>query len=388
MLVRGGRVGGAPTDLLLHRGRIAARGPGLRAPRGARVLTLHGELLLPGLVNGHDHLHLDSLPHTGAGPYADAEDWAASFDVRLRPTLADRLSVPLDDRLRWGGLKNLLAGATWVGHHDADFPGLRAADFPVRVPRRYAHVTSLHRGGDVGRAVRALAGRGPFFIHLAEGTDARARGETDALAARGGLGPSTVAVHGVGLRAADRARLEQAGAALVVCPSSNRFLLGALPAIDGLSRVLVGTDSTLTGAPSLLDELRVAQAQLGMGWARLWAAQTTLGAAVLRLPLGAGTLDVGAPAHVLAARSDAPDGARALGALRPRDLSVVWVDGEVRAAAGEHGQTDPALRRIQVEGEARWVRAADAAAVARVTQEGRGAPPGWFHGWGAEFSVG
>ncbi|GAA4970664.1 dihydroorotase [Kineococcus glutinatus] len=59
-LVRGARVlGGAPADLLLAGGRIAAVGPDLsgeQAARGADVLDAAGLIALPGLVDLHTHL--------------------------------------------------------------------------------------------------------------------------------------------------------------------------------------------------------------------------------------------------------------------------------------------------------------------------------------------
>lgn len=48
-----------PGWMVLVRGnRIAAVGPGLTAPPGARTIDLPGQTLLPGLVEGHSHLFL------------------------------------------------------------------------------------------------------------------------------------------------------------------------------------------------------------------------------------------------------------------------------------------------------------------------------------------
>jgi hypothetical protein len=68
-------------------------------------------------------------------------------------------------------------------------------------------------------------------------------------------------VHVVGPDADGVAKLRAAGCAMVWCPSSNCFLFGrTAPAsllADGID-VLLGTDSRLTGAGDLLDELRFA----------------------------------------------------------------------------------------------------------------------------------
>lgn len=54
-----------PGWMVLVRGnRIAAVGPGLTAPPGARTIDLPGQTLLPGLVEGHSHLFLHPYNET------------------------------------------------------------------------------------------------------------------------------------------------------------------------------------------------------------------------------------------------------------------------------------------------------------------------------------
>ncbi|QDK34968.1 amidohydrolase family protein [Sphingomonas sp. IC081] len=62
LLIRGARVfdgTGAPAvkaDVLVRGDRILAVGPGLKAPRGSRIVDAYGETLLPGLHDLHTHL--------------------------------------------------------------------------------------------------------------------------------------------------------------------------------------------------------------------------------------------------------------------------------------------------------------------------------------------
>jgi cytosine/adenosine deaminase-related metal-dependent hydrolase len=57
LLIRACRpMGGAPADILLRGGRIAAIGPGLAAPPGAAVEEAGLLLALPAMVEGHTHL--------------------------------------------------------------------------------------------------------------------------------------------------------------------------------------------------------------------------------------------------------------------------------------------------------------------------------------------
>ena len=102
----------------------------------------------------------------------------------------------------------------------------------------------------------------PFAIHLAEGTGPRSATEVWELAARGLLGPRCLAVHGVGLAGEGVELFRASGAALVWCPSSNRFLFERTAPAEALREgvdVLLGSDSLLTGAGNLLDELRAAR---------------------------------------------------------------------------------------------------------------------------------
>ncbi len=57
ILIRNVRpMGGAPADILIERGRIAAIGAGVAAPDGVAVEDGAGALALPGLIEGHAHI--------------------------------------------------------------------------------------------------------------------------------------------------------------------------------------------------------------------------------------------------------------------------------------------------------------------------------------------
>jgi cytosine/adenosine deaminase-related metal-dependent hydrolase len=349
-------------------------GPDLHAHPGDDELSLPGATLLPGLTNAHDHLFLDVLPLSGRGPYASAHAWSLEFPQRFRPALEPLLQIPEAVRAHWGGLRNLLSGATWVAHHDHLVPGMLLPSFPVRVVWPYRLLDSLPLEAHPRRARR---GNGPLLVHVAEGTDAASRAEVRQLEKLGLLDRRTVLVHAVGLGPGDAHRISAAGASVVTCPSSNRFLLGALPHWDELERVLVGTDSTLTGPPSLLDELRVVES---LGWQpeRILAAATHRAAGPLGLPLDAGRLCAGAPAHVIALETRGSS-AQSLLAARPGDVRMAMVDGEVRAAhAAVWGQRPGLQGRIAVDGTLVQVRSSDAQVVHRVRGSFASAEPTWL----------
>jgi cytosine/adenosine deaminase-related metal-dependent hydrolase len=120
------------------------------------------------------------------------------------------------------------------------------------------------------------------------------------------------------------ARLRAANAAVVWCPTSNRFLFGTTapaalvaPGID----VLLGSDSLLSGAGTLLDELRCARALGLISDERLLDAVGPVAARRLGIPEP--SLDIGAPADLVVLR-------RPVLEATTRDVALVVVAGVPR----------------------------------------------------------
>jgi cytosine/adenosine deaminase-related metal-dependent hydrolase len=296
------------------------------APTGRFDVTLHvpNGLLRPGLVNAHDHLHRNHYDRLGAPPYANAYEWGRDIHARHADAIARGRALPRRDALLRGAWKNLRAGVTTVVHHDPWEPAFDE-DFPLRVVR----VVSAHSLGFGGALPPTVAGA-PFTIHLAEGVDAASASEVAALAARGLLTRDLLAVHAVGVDDAGIALLRESGAAIVWCPSSNRFLFGRTapaallaPGID----VLLGSDSLLTADGSLLRELRVARELALVDDERLLDA---VGAtAARRIGVEAPSLAIGARADVVVLRCPPLEASEA-------DVALVVAGGVPRVA-------DPAL---------------------------------------------
>jgi cytosine/adenosine deaminase-related metal-dependent hydrolase len=332
--------------------------------RRDRVVDLRGAWVLPGLVNAHDHLELNSFPRLKwRERYRNVREWIADFQPRFAsdPALAAARPETLADRLWVGGLKNLLSGVTTVCHHNPYHAPL-AARFPVRVVRRYGFSHSLQvDGARIADAYRRTPPGSPWLVHAAEGIDAEAAGELDALARLECLGPNTVLVHGVGLDAVSRARALAGGAALVWCPSSNEFLFGAtadVRAFDDAGRLALGSDSRLSGAGDLLDELRAAHASRQLCGPGLLRAVTSGAAAVLRLR-GAGTLAPGAPADLVVLRPLGRDPLDSLLQARRGDVLLTMIDGRPLVGepwlAGAFAAAGVRTRRATLDGAPRLV---------------------------------
>jgi cytosine/adenosine deaminase-related metal-dependent hydrolase len=221
-----------------------------------------GYVALPGLINAHDHLEFNLYPRLGSGPYPNCKAWADDIYAPNRDPVRLHLQVPKRLRLLWGGIKNLLSGVTTVCHHNRrDDPALDD-HFPVRVVRRFGWAHSLDFTPDVRQRFLATPKSWPFIVHLGEGTDAHAFEEIFRLYEMGALDQRTVLVHGVALDRKGLALARQRGGSLVWCPSSNLFLLGKTldrPVLRSGLPIALGSDSALTAAGDLLDEMRVAR---------------------------------------------------------------------------------------------------------------------------------
>lgn len=320
-----------------RQGALAIDGPALADLRSgssapdAEAMNLRGLLLLPGLVNAHDHLHRNLFPRSGPGrPYAHCDDWVADMASLIeRPVWRRRRALPLRARVFHGALKNALAGATTVVHHDPWVPELRDEDLPITVVPDVGWLHSISLAGQYGpglpEAIAATPSGRPLFIHLAEGRDVRAAAELGMLADAGGLTAATRLVHGLGLTAVDVARAVAARAALVWCPASNAFLYDQIAdprrfVAAGLA--LLGSDSRLTGARDLLDELAQARASGFLNAAALLRLVSGSAGALVGRP-EAGRLCVDGPADLLALADDGRAPAEQLLSARRADLRLV-----------------------------------------------------------------
>jgi cytosine/adenosine deaminase-related metal-dependent hydrolase len=274
------------------------------AVEGDRIVEAHGGFdrvldfpeadVAPGLINAHDHLHRNHYGRLGRPPYANAYAWAADIQAGDTDPIAKGRARDRREALLEGAWKNLFCGVTTVVHHDP-----WEADFDDGFPLSVVQVPSADSLG-MAPDLEGLGDGGPFCLHLAEGADARAAGEVDELAVRGLLGPDLIAVHGVGMDEAAVALFRASGAALVWCPTSNRFLFGRTVPDSLLAEgtdILLGSDSRLTGDGDLLDEIRCARALGGLSDDRLAGAVGAVAARRFGLPEP--SLEVGSPADLI-----------------------------------------------------------------------------------------
>ena len=361
-----------PLDVEIYDGRIfKLHHPGAADRSALPILNLSGALILPGLINAHDHLEFSLFPRLGRGPYPNAAKWAEDIYQPNDSPVKEHLQVPKQERLSWGGFKNLLSGVTTVCHHNPYDAEVFERHFPVRVVKRFGWAHSLAFSPDIAERFRATPPDAPFIVHLGEATDEAGRDEIFQLDGMGVLDQRTVLVHAVALDERGLTLARKRGASILWCPSSNLYTLGETLTRRGLDSgipVALATDSSITAAGGLLDEIRVAQQVSGLPCEALYAMVTEAPARILRLAAGAGTLCAQAAADLLVLPDPGCAPADALLQLRSRDIHAVMVAGQINLLTSDWLERLPTpvsgeLHRITVDGRPFGVAGFDAASL-------------------------
>lgn len=338
-------------DIETRGSRIQSMRKPAKSAQGAEVLNLEGHLILPGLINAHDHLEFNLYPRMGHGPYSNAGAWARNIYRPDESPIAEHLRVPKRTRLLWGGLKNLLSGVTTVCHHNPRENPVFDRNFPVRVLKQFGWAHSLEFSPDVAQRFKLTPPDWPFILHLAEGTDAQAKREIFDLDKLGALDSRTVLTHAVGVDGRGWRLAKKRGASLIWCPSSNLFLLGRTLSNDALRsgvRVALGSDSALTAQGDLLDEIQVARRISRLPATLLYRMVTEEAARTLRLRNGAGSLVAGGVADLIAIRDTG--GSPSLVLTRAKGPALVMIGGKIRLIAPVLTCRISGLQRLNVEG--------------------------------------
>jgi len=334
-------------------------------PKPAATVDLSGHLVLPGLTNSHDHLEFGLFPNLGHGPYRTFEQWAQDIHQTEHEVIDRQRGIPKDIRLWWGGIRNLLCGVTTVCHHNPIWPELRDDNFPVRVVTEFGWAHSVPLEPQLSAKFAATPKGQPFVLHMAEGCDPKNANEIFELDRMLALDDRTVLVHGLSLDAAGVSLLNCRGAALVWCPTSNQFLFGRTHTLQSLLRVnsvVLGSDSPLTSAGDLLDEIRCAHIEASVSAEELFRMVVTRPPIVFRFTDGRGAIRPGAAADLIAVRDRGTSPAETLVTISSRDIELVVIGSRVQLASEAvlerlPGNLSSGLCPLEVDGQIRYVRA-------------------------------
>jgi cytosine/adenosine deaminase-related metal-dependent hydrolase len=315
-------------DVRVAKGIIKQIGSPLLPDRKDIVIELGDHFLYRGLINAHDHLEMNLYGPMGSPPYQNYFEWAKDIYRPKESPVREIEKVDIRHRLLWGGLKNLVSGATMVIHHNPWHRRLAKSDFPVRVLKRMRWAHSLGFEPDLQKRFRPDE---PFVVHAGEGTDSIAQAEIPALDRAGLLKTNTAVVHGVGLDDDGIARMVNQQSALIWCPASNIFLFGKTAPIDriiGKIPIAIGTDSTMTGCSTLLEEMHIAKKCYALKPTQIYDMVSNIPARIFQLP--ATQIAAGAPADLLILPRASEDYYKNLLQGSADKVSMVVVNGNIQ----------------------------------------------------------
>jgi hypothetical protein len=124
----------------------------------------------------------------------------------------------------------------------------------------------------------------------------------------------------------------------------------------------LGSDSPLTAAGDLLDEIRFTRTHIGLDAAKIYDMVTNRAADILRLRRGEGQLKAGSVADVLVVRDCGLSPAEMLAQLNISQIELVMLAGRVELVGPTLFERLPSdlrhgLQPFEVEGQRRWARA-------------------------------
>ncbi|MCP4203645.1 MAG: amidohydrolase family protein [bacterium] len=375
VLTMAGPEAGAPVvreaEVLLDGGRIAAIGRALTVMPGTRLLDVQGQLVLPGLVQGHVHLGQTFFRGLAEGrqlltwlkeriwPLEAAHDDESAYwctllgaaecllggpttvqDIGIGPGARGYLKAMVDSRLRGLGGKCLMdtgeglpanlaedtdASLAEAEHLGSEFDGAGGGRLRYAINPRF--ILSCSDG--LWDGVQALAERHDWPVHthaleqreesdLVRATK-QGRDEIEYFDDCGILGTDLRVAHGVWLEERHYERLRASRFSVAHCPSANLKLGSGVADVVGLRAAQIPVSVGCDGAAcnnrlDAFDELRLAALlqQQRHGPASFSGRDalrlaTADGAAALGMSEQIGTLEVGKQADVTVLSADSPE---------------------------------------------------------------------------------
>ena len=223
---------------------------------GKLQLNFNNAIIFPGLINSHDHLDFNLFPQFGNRKYNNYTEWGWYIHKTYKEDIAAITRIPVLLRAAWGIYKNLLCGVTTVVNHGEKLGSYRDLITVFEEPQSL-HSVHFEKSWKF-KLNNPLKMKQRVAIHVGEGKDVLSTGEIDELISWNLLKKELVGIHGVAMSEGQAKKFK----AVVWCPQSNYFLLGKTAPVDILkrnTRILFGTDSTLTSSWDIWNHLQQAR---------------------------------------------------------------------------------------------------------------------------------
>ena len=316
-------------DILLESGKIASVTKSESPPTNASVgsISFHNAIIFPGLINSHDHLDFNLFPRLGIHVYSNYMEWGKDIHTTNKTVINKVLKIPKTLRTQWGIYKNLLNGITTVVNHGEH---LNTDTDLINVIQ---DTQALHSVGFEKKWKLKL--NNPFSknklvnIHVGEGVDNISHEEINQLLKWNLLKRNLIGIHGVAMDAKQANSFK----ALIWCPDSNMFLLNKTANIEQLkqhTKILFGTDSTLSASWNLFDHLQLARSMHMASDSEIFNMLTIIAADIFALH-NTGSIKQGyIPDLVIAKNKNNLPAMDAFFNIHPEDILLVIHNGDIK----------------------------------------------------------
>ncbi|MGC4022295.1 MAG: amidohydrolase family protein [Cyclobacteriaceae bacterium] len=318
-------------------------------------LTLDGTncFLYPGFINSHDHLEMNLYPHMGTPLYKNYTEWANDIYKPKESPVREIERLDIKDRLFWGGIKNLISGAITVVHHNPWHRILSKEKFPVEVVQTsWAHSLAFEKN-----VLKKFPKKKTltFVIHAGEGVDEFASTEISKLHELNLLQKNTSLIHAIALDEKNIRLIENAKSSIIWCPSSNLFMFNRTSPINLIKdkiSVALGTDSTMTGTSTLLDEMRTAK-NTGLATSReIFEMVTSTPASIFNIE--APRIKIGNRANLWISPIIKSDYYENIFSITASDIKGVFVQGDLRLCDHELSGISSAKYSFSISGKQKY----------------------------------
>lgn len=337
----------ASGDAVRRRASVSVRGTKLAkgSDTGQSFDLAGASFVYPALINIHDHFRGNYLPRVGPKDDKFYLNWAPwDADLKSSPVFDERSNITVEQMYFLSAYKNLFSGVgTANDHFPHEINGQYLPRLPIRAIEEYtlSHECSsfdLHWGEGIEiEHARAVERDWPYITHLEEGFDPESQDGIGILERLNCLDDHGVFIHCIGFSDEDIAKTARAGASISWCPASNFFMFNVTCKIRKMLKaginVAIGTDSTATGSPNLLAEMKFAREVYRDMYGEelqaktLFAMVTANPARAFRMSDRIGALEPGMNADILVLKARKDDAYENLASAAMEDIELLTVDG-------------------------------------------------------------
>jgi cytosine/adenosine deaminase-related metal-dependent hydrolase len=300
-------------------------GEPVKGSNHSHVINFKNALAFPGLFNAHDHLEFNLFPRLRSRYYRDYLEWGNDIQKLYSKEINAALKIPVELRMKFGMIKNLLNGITTVMHHGNK--SIKKSDQIINVIDSYNYLHSISLEKNWRLKLNLIFNKLPFVVHLGEGIGDVIENEVKKLFKWNLFKKKIIAVHGISLNKNHANNL----AALIWCPDSNLFLYDKTANVSELKNiisVLFGSDSNLTSDPNFWNHIRTAKAINALNDEELINSMTSMPGELLNAK-DIGKIKNGYRADIVVVKKKSENNYDAFFKVNPEDILLIIRSGKI-----------------------------------------------------------